>query len=96
MTSCHGGLGEGAEPPPQSPRPLSPTPEGRFPRAAAACLLLAALLSATFAAGAITAGKTSPPASIAIGSGWVFTLALIVSAPLLVPRLRREATEAGR
>ncbi len=80
MTSCHG-----------PPAPPGPRLAGRhgFPRAAAACLLLAALLSAAFAAGAVVAGKTSPPAGVAIGSGWVFTLTLIVSAPLLVPRLGR-------
>ncbi len=83
MTHCH----TPAAPP--EPRPAG----GRrgFPRAAAVCLLLAALVAAGFAAGASAVGKASPPANVAIGAGWVFTLALIVSAPLLVPRLGRGA-----
>jgi len=52
------------------------------------CLLLATLIAVIFTVIALQTGKYSQM-DIYIGVVWTFTLSLIISSPLLIPRIRR-------
>ncbi len=55
---------------------------------AGSCLFLAGLMATSFALAAIQTGRYSQ-IDIYVGAAWVFTLSLIISSPILVPRLKR-------
>ncbi|MGQ9469748.1 MAG: hypothetical protein ACUVTD_08035 [Nitrososphaerales archaeon] len=53
------------------------------------CLLLAILITVTFMVIALQTGKHSQM-DIYLGAAWTFTLSLIVSSSLLIPRIRKK------
>ena len=59
---------------------------------AGSCLLLATLIAIIFAIIALQTGKY-PQTDIYIGIAWTFSLSLIISSPLLIPRIKKRFSE---
>lgn len=55
---------------------------------AGSCFILATLVAAGFTLAALQTG-THSQVDLVLGAAWTFTLSLIVSSPVLIPRIKR-------